>query len=60
MKAGDVPQNAAFDRTLTLQIDRIIVQLDQRPGWPRAIWLRTQKRIAERRVPGYMPKGGGQ
>lgn len=40
-----------FDRTLSNQIDAIVILLDARPPWPVRVVLRAWKRVLERAIP---------
>ena len=43
----------SFDHRLSLQLDKLITQLEERPAIIRRAWLRVQKRVTEYRVPAY-------
>lgn len=42
-----------YDRTLSLRLDRLILQLEAGPPAVQRLALRTLKRFYERRVPAY-------
>jgi hypothetical protein len=49
-----------FDLALSLRLDSLIIALeaDDQPPVMRRVWLKVQKRWAERHVPAYHCEGG--
>jgi hypothetical protein len=43
----------AYERTLSLRLDLLVIALESAPCWNRRAWLRFQKLLAERRVPAF-------